>query len=207
MRLRSMSRRVMASVLAVALLLPTLAQASRIVHCESRHQMYKRCEVDTDGRVSIERQTSYSSCRQGQNWGYDHRSIWVDRGCGADFRVGGGSDRNKAVAVGAAVAGLAVLAALASRSDNHSADTAAWAVGSFRGYDEFERTNVELNIVPGGSLTGRAGSHDFTGNLSGNDLQAGRTRFRIERSGNGFIATDVANAGHRVVFVRAGSGY
>jgi len=205
-----MSRRVMASVLAGALLLPTLAQASRVVHCESRHHMYQRCEVDTEGRVAIERQTSYTTCRQGENWGYDHRSIWVDRGCGADFRVGndgGSKHHNKAIAVGAAVAGLAVLAALASRSDNHSADTAAWAVGSFRGYDEFERTNVELNIAPGGSLTGRAGSHDFTGNLSGSDLQAGRTRFRIERSGNGFIATDVSNAGHRVAFVRAGSSY
>jgi hypothetical protein len=202
----STSHRALAVLLAGALLLPTLAQASRVVHCESRHHMYKRCEVDTEGRVSIERQTSYTACREGQNWGYDHRSIWVDRGCGADFRVGG-SDRNKAIAVGAAVVGLAALAAMASRSDNHSADTAAWAVGSFRGYDEFERTNVELNIVPGGSLTGRAGTHDFTGHLSGSELQAGRTRFRIERSGNGFIATDVNNAGHRVAFVRTGSGY
>jgi hypothetical protein len=202
----STSHRALAVLLAGALLLPTLAQASRVVHCESRHHMYNRCEVDTGGRVSIERQTSYTACREGQNWGYDHRSIWVDRGCGADFRVGG-SDRNKAIAVGAAVVGLAALAAMASRSDNHSADTAAWAVGSFRGYDEFERTNVELNIVPGGSLTGRAGTHDFTGHLSGSELQAGRTRFRIERSGNGFIATDVNNAGHRVAFVRTGGGY
>jgi hypothetical protein len=204
-----MSQRLLAGALSGALLLPTLAQASSIVHCESRHHMYNRCEVNTEGRVSIERQTSYSACRQGENWGYDRNSIWVDRGCGADFRVGdgGGSHHNKAVAVGAAVAGLAVLAALASRSDNHSADTAAWAVGSYRGYDEFERTNVELNIVPGGSLTGRAGVHEFTGNLSGNQLLAGRTSFRVERSGNGFIATDVNNAGHRVVFVRAGSGY
>lgn len=200
-------RRVLAAFLACVLALPPAAFASSIVHCESRHYMYNRCEVNTEGRVSIERQTSYTACRQGENWGYDHRSIWVDRGCGADFRVGGGSDRNKAVAIGAAVAGIAVLAALASRSDNHTADTASWAVGNFRGYDEQERTSVELNITPGGSLTGQAGQHSFTGNLSGNDLQAGRTRFRIERSGNGFIATDVANAGHRVVFVRAGSGY
>lgn len=200
-------RRVLAAFLACVLALPPAAFASGIVHCESRHHMYQRCDVDTGGRVSIERQTSYTACRQGENWGYDHRSIWVDRGCGADFRVGGGSDRNKAVAIGAAVAGLAVLAALASRSDNHTADTASWAVGNFRGYDEQERTSVELNILPGGSVTGQAGQHSFTGNLSGNDLQAGRTRFRIEPSGNGFIATDTGNPGHRVVFVRAGSGY
>ncbi len=44
---RSMSNRVMAGMLAAALLLPTVAQASRIVYCESRHHMYQRCEVDT----------------------------------------------------------------------------------------------------------------------------------------------------------------
>ncbi len=156
--------------------------------------------------MSIERQTSCTACREGQNWGYDHRSIWVDRGCGADFRVGG-SGRNKAIAVGAAVVRLAALAAMASRGDNHCTGSAAWAVGSCRGHDEFERADVELNIVPGGSLTGRAGTHDLTGHLSGSELQAGRARFRIERSGNGFIATEVNDAIHRVVFVRAGSSY
>ena len=38
-------------------------------------------------------------------------------------------------------------------------------------------------------------------------LVAGKHRFRVQRSGNGFVATDVAAAGHRVVFQRSGSGY
>ena len=206
MSLHSVPTRMAALSLSCVLLLPPAAQAAQTVHCESRHHMYNRCQVDTGNRVSIARQTSYTRCEYGQNWGYDRDSIWVDRGCGADFNVGSGG-ANKAVAIGAAVAGIAVLAALASRNDNHSADIAAWAVGNFRGYDEVERTNVDLNILPGGSLTGNAGQHDFTGHLSGSDLQAGRQRFRIERSGNGFVATDVTNPGHRVVFVRAGGGY
>lgn len=199
--------RAIAAILCIVLLVPSASYADRTVRCESSGYRYTRCNADTHGRVTLDRQLSSTRCREGDNWGYDSRGIWVDRGCAADFKVASGGGHDKALAVGAAVAGIAVLAALASRNDNHNADVATWAIGNFRGYDEFERTNVDLNILPGGSVTGNAGQHDFTGKLSGTDLQAGRQRFRIERSGNGFVATDVDNASHRVVFVRAGGGY
>jgi Protein of unknown function (DUF3011) len=35
-------------------------------------------------------QRSGSPCTQGQTWGYTRNGIWVDRGCRADFWLGGG---------------------------------------------------------------------------------------------------------------------
>jgi Protein of unknown function (DUF3011) len=40
--------------------------------------------------VTMTRQISGSACIQGQTWGVDNRGIWVDRGCRAEFMVGGG---------------------------------------------------------------------------------------------------------------------
>ena len=45
--------------------------------------------------------------------------------------------------------------------------------------------------------------------LDGTRLQAGRHAFRVSRSGNGFLAVDERDSGHRVVFQRSydGGGY
>ena len=40
------------------------------------------------------RQISGSPCREGETWGYDNRGIWVDRGCRAEFQVGGQGNFN-----------------------------------------------------------------------------------------------------------------
>lgn len=145
-------------------------------------------------------------CREGRSWGHDPRGVWVDRGCSAEFRVGRSGNRDKAI-IGAVV-GLAALAALASaRHQQEPAEVASWAVGSFSGRDDAEDTEVSLTILPGGQVTGRAGTHEFSGHLKGARLEAGRMVFRIEPRGNGFEAVDERDAGHRVVFRRVGSGY
>lgn len=158
---------------------------------------------------------SGSSCRENRSWGYDRYGVWVDRGCAAEFRVGKDDnkhhDRNKAIGIGVAVVGLAALAALASsrnqQASQEGGEVQNWSVGSFSGYDEAERTNVQLTILPGGSVKGRAGNNEFTGQLAGDQLQAGRQRFKISRQGQGFLAVDVNNPQHRVQFNLAGGGY
>lgn len=213
MRLKVVSARAISALLTLVMVAPPAAWADSTVRCESSNYRYKHCSASTNGRVTLERQLSNTRCREDDNWGYDRHGIWVDHGCGAEFRVGnGGSSHDKALAAGAAVAGIAVLAALASQksssnSGNQSADVAPWAVGSFRGYDADERSNVEITVLPGGSVSGNAGSNEFTGRLRGDQLEAGRQNFRIERSGNGFLATDIRNSAHRVQFQRSGSGY
>lgn len=59
-----------------------------MLSCESHNYRYQHCRVDTRGGVQLLRQYSRTPCRQGVNWGYDRRGIWVDRGCAAEFAIG-----------------------------------------------------------------------------------------------------------------------
>lgn len=208
--------KVVAAVLCVTVFATTTAFAESMVRCESERERYRYCSVWTDNRVTLDRQLSRTRCTFGYNWGYDRNGVWVDRGCAAEFRVGrwdshgggqhGGNDnRDKAAIAAGAVATVAIIAALAAK--NREQEIANWAVGSFHGYDSREQVDVDLTILPGGSVEGNAGGQEFTGTLQGAKLQAGRQRFKIERAGNGFEATDENDPRHRVLFTRSGSGY
>ncbi len=53
-------------------------------------QKYARAVCTVEGRVrsvSLVRQRSQSRCEQGTSFGYQNNSIWVDKGCDADFEV------------------------------------------------------------------------------------------------------------------------
>ncbi len=195
-----------ACLAAATLLAAPVRAEERTIDCESRHFRYSYCRADTDNRVTLVRQKSSTRCQLWDNWGYDARGVWVDRGCAAEFRVGRGSGGSGAAA-GAAIAGIAIAAAIAAGKNHHSDSVPAWAVGSFQGYDEAERTNVELTIQPGGSVSGYAGGTTFSGRWDDNRLQAGRKKFRVERSGNGFVAVDDTGRGYRIYFQRSGGGY
>lgn len=207
----------LAAVLTLSLLAgPLPARAEETIRCSSDNCNYRYCRFNTDNRVELVRQRSSANCRQDRSWGYDRRGVWVDRGCDADFRVGyrdygsdhrHGNNSDKVVA-GAALAGLAAIVALsANKAHAEQKDVQGWAVGTLTGYDEYERTEVPLTILPGGNVTVRAGRTDFTGTFADPKLETGRHRFRVERSGNGFIATDERDSNQRVVFQRTGSGY
>ena len=59
------------------------------ITCSSNDGKRNYCNVDTRGGVRMVNQRSGSPCVQGQTWGYNQGAIWVDRGCRADFQVGG----------------------------------------------------------------------------------------------------------------------
>ena len=61
------------------------------IYCSSDNGRRNFCPTDTSGGVSLARQRSDSPCLYGSTWGYDRRGVWVDRGCRADFRIGGNS--------------------------------------------------------------------------------------------------------------------
>ena len=205
------------------LLTPPMARAEQTVRCESSDNRYQYCQVWTDNRVRLSRQLSKTGCRLHDNWGYNRDGVWVDRGCRAEFTVGrggsndyqyqdhrtqGGSGDSNAAAAAAAVAGIAIIAALAAQNKHRDQpEISSWAVGNFSGYDNTEGADIDIRILPGGSVTGSAGRHSFTGNLEGDRLQLGRYTFRIQRSGNGFVGTDVNDSRHRVTFRHSGSGY
>lgn len=57
-------------------------------HCASWNDRYATCQMD--GRImdaQISRVHSNSSCRYNRDWGYHGRTLWVDNGCRADFRL------------------------------------------------------------------------------------------------------------------------
>jgi hypothetical protein len=62
------------------------------ITCSSNDGKRNFCNADTRGGVRLTRQISGSACIQGQTWGYDNRSIWVDRGCRAEFITGNGGN-------------------------------------------------------------------------------------------------------------------
>lgn len=61
------------------------------IRCRSSNQRYNRCPVRTEGRVELVERLSRANCVQGQSWGHDASSIWVNRGCEARFAYGRGS--------------------------------------------------------------------------------------------------------------------
>lgn len=60
-----------------------------VVSCGSPQYRYYFCQVDvgSHGRVIMQRQNSDSACIEGRTWGWNRAGIWVDKGCGAQFRV------------------------------------------------------------------------------------------------------------------------
>lgn len=204
----SKCQRTMAALAALALVAGSVpaAAAQREIRCDSRGLGHNYCRVDTDGQVELIDRHGLFSCREGRSWGYDARGIWVDKGCSATFRVGRRGHNDKAV-VGAVV-GLAALAAIAaSRHKAEAVEVESWTVGSFVGDDAREGVRVNLRILPGGQVSGRAGDLEIAGHLQGARLEAGRQVFRIERQGSGFLAIDERDDAHRVTFNRVASGY
>jgi len=63
--------------------------AATTLTCSSDSGSRVYCDANTSGGVQMTRQISGSPCRQGETWGYDNRGIWVDRGCRAEFQIGG----------------------------------------------------------------------------------------------------------------------
>lgn len=58
------------------------------ITCSSNSYRYAECGVG--GRIVdawVVRQISKSSCREGRSWGYRGKTLWVDKGCRATFRV------------------------------------------------------------------------------------------------------------------------
>jgi hypothetical protein len=60
------------------------------ITCSSNDGKRNYCNIPPRSNVNLTRQISGSACIQNQTWGVDQRGLWVDRGCRAQFTVGGG---------------------------------------------------------------------------------------------------------------------
>ena len=72
----------------------TPVAADKLVVCESINNGRNHCRTDVKGGVTLVRQLSDNSCVRGKSWGINQRGIWVDKGCRAQFAIGGTSVAN-----------------------------------------------------------------------------------------------------------------
>ena len=84
-----------ASVFVAALTLPSSAPAqpgygggSRVT-CSSNDGRRNWCDIGRARDAQIVRQISGSACIRDNTWGVDRRGLWVDKGCRAEFVIGG----------------------------------------------------------------------------------------------------------------------
>jgi Protein of unknown function (DUF3011) len=59
----------------------------QVITCASENGKRNWCPNDDNGRVRLVKQRSDSPCREGYSWGTAPGSVWVDRGCRADFEI------------------------------------------------------------------------------------------------------------------------
>ncbi len=214
------------AALLVALLAAPAVDA-RSITCESRDYRYRYCSVETYGNVALRFEYSRFACQYGRSWGYDHRGIWVDRGCRAQFAVDegrrphyGGYDyydnrydrnRDRDAKAGAAVAGVALGAAvaaaiIASKHKNHDDDrdvVPSWLVGRFEGYNTQARTDVAIQVSPSGSVTAflPEGQKAY-GNYRNGTVVFGDQEFDVEKTGSGFTLTQRNDRSNVVAYHR-----
>ncbi|WP_052632326.1 DUF3011 domain-containing protein [Pseudoxanthomonas suwonensis] len=198
------------------------AVADDYVTCESRNDRYQSCPISTAGYVTLERQLSGTSCRQGRTWDYSRREIWVDDGCRAQFRVHTSSsghhdgDHDAKVAAGVLV-GAAILGAIAANADKkdhkyddanyqgprHSSYVPDWMIGTFEGHNSLYGADVTLTIEPNGRATARTGRQTTDGWINDGRLNVGNTVFDIDQSRDGFVTSQVGDRQNEVRYRRA----
>jgi Protein of unknown function (DUF3011) len=67
----------------------------QVITCSSDDGKRHYCNADTRRGVRLSRQISGTPCVESQSWGYDNRGLWVDKGCRAEFSIGGGGGNNQ----------------------------------------------------------------------------------------------------------------
>ena len=66
---------------------PTPLTRSYLLRCESSRNQTSECPVDPSATVTLATQRSGTACTEGQTWGRLGGSIYVARGCRAEFEV------------------------------------------------------------------------------------------------------------------------
>jgi len=200
---------------------PLAVQADEVIRCESNDYRYRTCALSDHGYVRLHRQISSTACRQGQNWDYDRRAIWVDDGCAAEFivedRYHTSKDKNhdgeKAIAAVAAIALLGAVAAANHKDEDkydhdgygrggHSSHIPSWMVGEFRGYNTDRHADVRMHIGSDGRVEAHTGGVDLRGYVNDQRLYVGNAQFEIERAGDGFNTVQVGDRRNRVHYSR-----
>jgi hypothetical protein len=166
-----------------------LSRGQRIVRVQSHNNRYLYQRVNTGGYVRLYRQLSGGSAREGRDWGYDRRGIWVNNGLSAEFLVGRPGP-------------------ISSPAVPDSRRPPAWAIGTFRGRDSERKATITLTIRADGSVRHRTDydSDKRTVNQSGS-YRDGRlvfdsARLDLDRAGGGIRTTETGGRRGRITYQR-----
>jgi hypothetical protein len=160
--------------------------------------------------VKLERQISNSPCRQGQSWDWDHRGIWVDDGCAAEFRI---EARQHTESHPDHKGDKAIAADKHDddrdhyRDDNyghggHFSYVAKWMVGEFKGYNLTYGADVTMRIDGNGRARAWVNAQELQGYVNDSRLYIGDHQFYIDRAGDGFNTTELGNSSNKVHYSR-----
>jgi len=72
-----------------------MAQNNNVITCSSNDGGTHKCDIPRGSRAQLLRQRSGSACVEGQTYGVRDDSIWVSKGCRADFQVFQGDRRDR----------------------------------------------------------------------------------------------------------------
>ncbi len=189
------------------------------ITCKSSNYHHKSCKLDRPAHVRLSKQISTHDCVQGKTWDYDSHNIWVDDGCAAKFSVkynqkhSSSSDVGKAIG---AIAGIAILGALAHEADKHnkhkddnyhggrhSSYVPSWMVGTFKGYNDQYDSEVSMTIKSDGQVSAKLEGTRVSGFINNDELHMGSTVFDITRSHNGFYTNQHGDSSNQVKYHRA----
>ncbi|OEU50249.1 MAG: hypothetical protein BA866_10525 [Desulfobulbaceae bacterium S5133MH15] len=208
----------LSAMIASASMFSVAAVADTQITCKSDNYHHKSCKLAGPGHVRLSKQISKEKCRQGKNWDYDRRNIWVDDGCAAKFSVkynekhSSSSDVGKAIG---AIAGIAILGALANEADKHdkhkddnyhggrhSSYVPGWMIGKFRGYNDQYDADVVMTIKSDGQVSAKTGGSRVSGFINNDELHMGSTVFDITRTSNGFYTNQHGDRSNEVKYHR-----
>lgn len=198
------------------------ASADYTITCESKGNRHNTCRLSQPGYVTLSKQKSGSGCRQGRDWDYDRREIWVDDGCRAEFKVhtygyDKSSKNNNAVTAAGVVVGVALLGALISNSNHkddgryqdenyyggqHTSYVPGWMVGTFEGYNATYGASVELTIAGDGQVVGNANGGRIYRWINDGMLHVEDVAFNIDQVNGGFITSQVGDRANEVRYRR-----
>lgn len=208
----------LSAMIVVSLLCGSAAVAETHITCKSDNYHYQSCSLNGPGHVRLVKQISKVKCRQGRNWDYDRRSIWVDDGCSAKFAVSynqhhdSNSDVGKAIG---AIAGAVIIGAIANEVDKHdkykdddyhggrhSSYVPSWMVGKFRGFNDKYNSEVTLKIKSDGVVKAKIDGTKVQWFVNNEELHVGPSVFDITRAKNGFYTNQHGNRSNEVKYTR-----
>ena len=114
-----------------------------------------------------------------------------------------------------AIAGIAILGALANEADKHhkykddnyyggrhSSYVPGWMVGKFRGYNDQYNKDVVMTIKSDGQVTSKVGGTRVSGFINNDELHIGSYVFDITRASNGFYTNQHGDRSNEVKYHR-----